>query len=167
MTSMATHSTAGTGAHPRSLPVGGKPAAPARTDGSRLIALLVAVIAVLVTAGCMPTAGTGQRPEPGEYTVAVTLTGGSGKASVSSPAKLVVTADGMTAEVVWSSPHYTWLRLDGTTYQPVNPAGENSTFVIPVKLDADLPIAAETTAMSRPHTIEYTLRFDSASVAKA
>jgi iron complex transport system substrate-binding protein len=132
-----------------------------------LLGLLLAVIALLAGVGCAPVAPAGQTPAAGEYTVAVTLTGGSGKASVSSPTKLTVTAEQLIAEVVWSSPHYTWMEVDGTTYTPVNAAGGNSVFQIPVTLDADLPISAETVAMSRPRTIEYTLRFESASLTRS
>ena len=45
---------------------------------------------------------------------------------------------------------------------------EHSTFEIPVAgFDWAMPVVADTTAMSEPHEIEYTLRFDSASIASA
>ena len=45
---------------------------------------------------------------------------------------------------------------------------EHSTFEIPVSsFDWAMPVVADTTAMSEPHEIEYTLRFDSASIAPA
>ena len=54
--------------------------------------------------------------------------------------------------------------VDGEQYLPVNTSG-NSTFEIPVSaLDADIAVQAETTAMSEPHMIDYTLRFDSGSL---
>ena len=100
----------------------------------------------------------------GDYTVDVTLTGGSGKASVESPAELHVEGQDVQATIVWSSSHYDYMEVDGTSYYPVNEEG-NSTFVITVpEFDAEIPILAETTAMSQPHMIEYTLRFDSATV---
>jgi sirohydrochlorin cobaltochelatase len=102
---------------------------------------------------------------PGKYTVAATLSGGSGRASVASPTNLDVAADGsMTAVVAWSSKNYTWLELDGVRYEP-DPAAEVSTFTVPVALDYDIAVSAETVAMGSPKVIEYTLRFDSASVA--
>ena len=102
----------------------------------------------------------------GEYQIGVTLTGGSGKATVESPAKLTVNGGKMTAVIVWSSPNYDQMIVDGTQYLPVPRAG-NSTFEIPVSaLDADLPIQAETTAMSEPHMINYTLNFDSSSITQ-
>ena len=61
----------------------------------------------------------------------MTLEGGSGRATVESPAALTV-ADGiMTATIVWSSPNYDYMLVDGEKYLPVNTEG-NSTFEIPV-----------------------------------
>ena len=52
-------------------------------------------------------------PADGSYTCAVTLEGGSGRATVESPAALTV-ADGiMTATIVWSSPNYDYMLVDG------------------------------------------------------
>jgi len=102
----------------------------------------------------------------GDYQIAVTLEGGSGKATVDSPAKLMVQDGAMTAVIVWSSPNYDLMIVDGTEYYPVPRAG-NSTFEIPVSaLDVDLPIQAETTAMSEPHMIDYTLHFDSSTLTQ-
>ena len=96
--------------------------------------------------------------------VDVTLEGGTGRATVESPAKLVVADGKMTATIVWSSPNYDQMIVDGEQYLPVNTSG-NSTFEIPVSaLDADIAVQAETTAMSEPHMIDYTLRFDSGSL---
>ncbi|MCR5611624.1 MAG: iron transporter [Clostridiales bacterium] len=105
------------------------------------------------------------RLEDGEYTCAVTLTGGSGKATVESPARIVIKDGRATATVVWSSKHYELMTVNGVEYKPVNTEG-NSTFEIPVELDADMKVSALTTAMSEPHTIEYTLRFDSSTLKK-
>lgn len=103
-------------------------------------------------------------PADGEYQIAVTLEGGSGKATVESPAKLIVDGGKMTAVIVWSSPNYDQMVVDGEQYWPV-PRNGNSTFEIPVAaLDEDLPVQAETTAMSQPHMIDYTLHFDSSTV---
>ena len=106
-------------------------------------------------------------PADGSYTCAVTLEGGSGRATVESPAALTV-ADGiMTATIVWSSPNYDYMLVDGEKYLPVNADG-NSTFEIPVAaLDAALAVTADTVAMSTPHEIDYTLTFDSATLAAA
>ncbi|MCR5808879.1 MAG: iron transporter [Clostridiales bacterium] len=104
--------------------------------------------------------------EDGEYLCEVALSGGSGKASVESPAKIVVKDGKMTATIVWSSSHYEYMTLGETKYEPVNTEG-NSTFEIPVELDRDIAVSALTTAMSEPHLIDYVLRFDGASLRKA
>ena len=102
----------------------------------------------------------------GDYQIEVTLAGGSGRASVDSPAKLMVKDGAMTAVIVWSSPNYDLMIVDGTEYYPVPRAG-NSTFEVPISaLDVDLPIQAETTAMSEPHMIDYTLHFDSSTISQ-
>jgi len=95
--------------------------------------------------------------------VDVTLVGGTGKASVASPAVLTY-ADGQDyAEITWSSPNYSYMILDDVKYMPINTEG-NSVFKIPVTLNVDMPVIACTTAMSTPKEIEYTLRFDGDSV---
>ena len=101
----------------------------------------------------------------GEYTVEVNLTGGTGKASVESPAKLVSKNFTLWAEIVWSSAHYEYMLVDGVQYDRLEGDG-NSVMRIPVVLDKDMKVSALTTAMSEPHLIEYTLHFDSASLIK-
>ena len=108
-------------------------------------------------------AGT-EAPADGTYTCDVTLEGGSGRATVESPAALTVADGKMTAAIVWSSPNYDYMIVDGEKYLPTNTEG-NSTFEIPVAaLDTALDVTADTVAMSTPHEIEYTLTFDSASL---
>lgn len=105
--------------------------------------------------------------EDGEYTAEVAMEGGSGKASVESPAALEIKDGKITATIVWSSPNYDYMLVNDEKYEPVNKDG-NSTFEIPVDaFDYKMPVTADTVAMSTPHEIEYTLQFDSASVAKA
>ena len=103
-------------------------------------------------------------PQEGTYTCAVTLSGGSGRASVSSPADLVSDGETLTATVQWSSPNYEYMLVDGVQYDPIQTEG-NSTFQIPVVLDMDMAVSASTVAMSEPHLVEYTLYFDSATLA--
>ena len=98
-------------------------------------------------------------PADGAYPCKVTLEGGSGKASVESPAALTVADGKMTATIVWSSPNYDYMIVNGEKYLPTNTEG-NSTFEIPVAaLDTALSVTADTVAMSKPHEIEYTLSF--------
>ena len=103
----------------------------------------------------------------GSYTVSVALEGGSGKAKVDSPAALRVESGAAYATVAWGSSSYDYMRIGQEKFLPLNTEG-NSTFEIPVaSFDRKLVVYADTTAMSTPHEIEYTLRFDSASIEKA
>ncbi len=105
--------------------------------------------------------------EDGSYTVDVVLEGGSGKATVESPAALEIKDGKAFAVLVWSSPNYDYMLVDGEKYERTNTEG-NSAFEIPVLgFDYQMPVIADTVAMSTPHEIEYTLQFDSASVREA
>ena len=100
------------------------------------------------------------------YAVEITMEGGSGKAGIESPVTITEADGRMTARLVWSSPNYDYMIVGGEKYLPVNTDG-NSTFEIPVTVfDANMPVIADTTAMSEPHEIAYTLRFDSESIQK-
>lgn len=102
-----------------------------------------------------------QKPADGSYTAEVTLEGGSGRASVQSPALLTVENGSYTAEIIWSSDKYDYMLVEGDKYLPVKIEG-GSTFEIPVAgLDVPLEVVADTTAMSEPHEITYTLTFHS------
>ena len=103
--------------------------------------------------------------EDGEYIMVVTMTGGSGRASIESHAEITVADGAYTAKIVWSSPHYEYMTVDGVQYDPVNTEG-NSTFLIPIVPDADITVQALTTAMSEPHLIEYVLHFDGGTLTK-
>ena len=104
-------------------------------------------------------------PQAGSYLCAVELSGGSGRASVSSPAVLVSDGETLMATIQWRSPNYTYMIVDDVQYDPIQEEG-NSTFRIPVTLDRDIPVSACTVAMSTPHLVEYTLRFDSTTLAQ-
>lgn len=98
-------------------------------------------------------------PADGEYSANVVLEGGSGRATVESPAALTVAEGKMTATIVWSSPNYDYMVVEGEKYLPTNTEG-NSTFEIPVAaLGTALAVTADTVAMSTPHEIQYTLTF--------
>ena len=88
-------------------------------------------------------AAPAETPADGSYTCAVTLEGGSGRATVESPAALTVADGAMTATIVWSSPNYDYMLIDGEKYQPTN------------------------TERNSPHEIDYTLTFDSATLTAA
>ena len=106
-------------------------------------------------------------PEDGEYTVEVTLEGGSGRAQITSPAELLIEDGEAYARIEWSSSHYDYMKVEEEMYLPVNEEG-NSVFELPVTVfDEPVEILAETTAMSRPHEVEYTLTFSSESISSA
>lgn len=102
----------------------------------------------------------------GEYTAEAAVEGGSGKAKIQSPAKIKIENGQAFAEVIWSSSSYDYMVVNGERYENLNAEG-NSTFMIPVSgFDCKLPVSANTTAMSTPHEIEYTLYFDSSTVTQ-
>jgi hypothetical protein len=103
----------------------------------------------------------------GTYTAEVSLSGGTGRAGIKSPAELTVSGEEMTARIEWNSPHYDLMIVDGERYLPVNREGD-SVFLIPVAdLSLPLDVEAETVAMSEPHLIAYTLTFDPDSLRPA
>ena len=105
--------------------------------------------------------------EDGSYTAEVTLTGGTGRATVDSPAAIEIKGDEATATIVWSSPYYDYMLVNDEKYLPVNKDG-NSTFEIPIaEFDTEMEVTADTTAMSQPHAIDYTLNFDSSTLKEA
>ena len=105
--------------------------------------------------------------EDGTYTMEVALTGGSGRATITSPAEVTIAGEEASAKIEWSSPNYDYMVVDGEKYEPINEDG-NSVFEIPVSVfDAEMPVTADTVAMSTPHEIEYTLNFHSATAEKA
>ena len=125
----------------------------------RMIAILLSCLLI----SALFTACGKKELTDGTYTVAVALSGGSGRASVESPTTLVINGETITATIVWSSPYYEYMLIDGVRYDPIQTEG-NSTFEIPIVLDEDMAISASTIAMSEPHLVEYTLHFDSSTI---
>ncbi len=101
----------------------------------------------------------------GRYLIGAELEGGSGKAYVESPVELTVKGEEITAHIIFSSPNYDYAIVDGEKYLPVNKEG-NSAFDIPVN-GLTVELTADTTAMSKPHEIEYRLVFDESSLEEA
>lgn len=102
---------------------------------------------------------TGWEFQDGTYQMEVELLGGSGRASVTSPAEVEIKDGKAVATLEWSSPNYDYMVVNGEKYLPVNTEG-NSVFRIPVEaFDRDITVIADTVAMSTPHEIEYTLNF--------
>ena len=103
----------------------------------------------------------------GSYTAEVAFCGGSGKSHIESPVTLTVKDGAVTATVVWSSSKYDYMVVDGERCDVLT-TEPGSTFEIPVAaFDTDLTVIGDTTAMSTPHEIEYTLNFASATLTPA
>uniref|UniRef100_UPI003FF09788 iron transporter n=1 Tax=Waltera intestinalis TaxID=2606635 RepID=UPI003FF09788 len=103
----------------------------------------------------------------GSYTIELTMEGGSGRASIQSPAQLAIADGAATAILEWSSPNYDYMLVNGEKYLPVNTEG-NSVFEVPVEaLDAPLTMIGDTVAMSTPHEVEYTITFHSETLESA
>ena len=130
----------------------------------RIVLSALAAILLLAAIGCANKA----LPKEGTYLIDVTLTGGTGKAKIQSPAELVVFQDGQASLVViWSSDKYDYMLVGGERYEPSIKDG-HATFIIPVKsIREPLHVIADTTAMSTPHEIEYDITFDAASFKPA
>lgn len=96
----------------------------------------------------------------GEYSIEVNMTGGSGRASISSPTLFIVKDGKAYAKLIWSSTYYDYMIVGGEKYENETTDGGNSTFTIPVsKMDRIIPVIADTTAMGDPVEIEYSLTF--------
>ena len=103
----------------------------------------------------------------GSYPAEVAFSGGSGKSHIESPVTLTVKDGAVTAAVVWSSSKYDYMIVDGERCDVLT-TEPGSTFEIPVAaFDTDLTVIGDTTAMSTPHEIEYTLNFASATLTPA
>ncbi len=101
----------------------------------------------------------------GEYSIEVNMTGGSGRASISSPTLLTVRDGKAYATLLWSSAYYDYMIVEGETYYNLTTDGGNSTFEIPITvMDGSMPVIADTTAMGDPVEIDYTLTFYSETI---
>lgn len=91
--------------------------------------------------------------------------GGSGRLAYIKCRKITVTGGKAYATIVFGSSSYDRLKANGKVYS--KSGGGLSTFVIPVKLNANNTIIGRTTAMSQPHWIRYTIYVKKAVSAKA
>lgn len=98
--------------------------------------------------------------EDGEYSIQVDLEGGSGKASVTSPALMIVKNGRMYAQLQWSSSNYDYMIVNEEKILNESEEGRNSVFTVPVTvMDDKMEVIADTLAMGAPHEINYTLTF--------
>ena len=101
----------------------------------------------------------------GSYWIRVSMTGGSGRASISSPTGFYVKDGQATADIHWSSASYDYMKLDGVRYEAFTDTAGHSAMTIPVSaLNTAIPVLADTTAMSKPYEIEYQLSFDGSAL---
>lgn len=129
-----------------------------------LLCLPLSVRAVSASSEALPS----ETLPDGDYQVAVTLSGGTGRVQVLSPTTLTVAGDSLTAAVTFDSPYYEFMQVGAFQYNPVETGDKDTTtFDIPVTLDEAIPIQAQTIAMSQPHLIDYTLYFDSTTLQAA
>lgn len=133
-----------------------------------LLTSILLCFCLIVLTGCgvghtTSKVNTTQQMTDGIYSAYVTLEGGSGRATIESPAKTTVKNGKIYATIVWSSANYDYMLVNGEKYENEkagNPE-ENSTFTIPVsEFGQKLSVIADTTAMSTSHEIEYTLTFE-------
>ena len=113
----------------------------------KLSFILLGIICILFsswwTLTAQAAAGTPLSLEDGEYAIEVTMTGGSGKGS-----------------------NYDYMVVDNRKYENESAKDANSHFTIPVlDLTKKLTVRADTLAMGTPHEIEYTLQFNTTSIA--
>jgi len=100
----------------------------------------------------------------GTYSVETKLYGGSGRTGIASPATLSVNDGRAEVDIVWDSPHYDYMKIADERYDSKLEEG-HSVFTIPVNcFDWNIGIIADTTAMSEPHEIAYSLRLVSSSI---
>lgn len=105
-------------------------------------------------------AAVAMEEEDGDYSIEVDMTGGSGRASVTSPTWLYVKDGRGYAKLLWSSVYYDYMIVGGQKYLNETTDGSNSTFTIPITaLDEPFSVIADTTAMGDPVEIEYSLTF--------
>ena len=102
----------------------------------------------------------------GTYSIEVNMTGGSGRASVSSPTWFIVKDGKAYARLLWSSSYYDFMIVGGKKYLNESTNGGNSTFTIPItQFDTTMSVVGDTTSMGDPVAIGYKLTFYKDSIS--
>ena len=109
------------------------------------------LIPLLILLICVSAASAGELYTPDDFT----FTGGTGRVTITCP-EIRVSGEEILATVVFSSPHYEYVKVGDETY-PTVCDDSTSTAVIPAPVNRSFDILACTTAMSTPHEISYTL----------
>ena len=92
--------------------------------------------------------------------------GGSGRASIESLTHMTVKDGKPVATITWSSDKYDQMVVDDETFLPTIVDGHSIFDIDVIGFDYKMPVKAETTAMSEPYMIDYTLYFDSSTIEK-
>lgn len=130
-----------------------------------LTAMLLSFI--LLDNVCLAADAVKTERKDGEYTIQVVMEGGSGRASIVSPAALYIEDGYAYVRIEWSSSSYDYMLVEGEKYLPAE-GEENSVFKIPVTaFDEPVTVVADTMAMSVPHEVEYQLTFVQDSISSA
>ena len=108
------------------------------------------------TNGTTSYVNTSTRLEDGIYKPDGFLwTGGTGKVNITC-SQITISGGQAYATITFSSPHYQYVKANGSTYYPTAQGG-STTFTIPVELNKNNKIIGMTTAMSQPHEITYSI----------
>ena len=138
---------------------------------------------IIMAAGCAGS-DTAQREEGPVCWASAQLQGGSGKAFVETPCPVYKKEGTLCALITWSSDHYDYMIVNEKKLLQVNTEG-NAQFMVPLGsleeiageaagaepggaemlpdalggTSLEIDVQADTTAMSTPHLIDYTLSF--------
>ncbi len=127
-----------------------------KNSGKGIIAKTMFLLLALLSASFL----CGFQMEDGAYSVSLDISGGSGKASVTSPTLLTVEHGTPVARIQWSSANYDYMVVDGITYYNKSEEGMHSVFEIPVLFwDQEMDVIADTTAMGHPVEVNYKFFF--------
>lgn len=131
-------------------------------------ATLLCLFLAMSIAGCQKSnnagnaAGNSAGGKRNITSIEVGLEGGSGRATITTPAKVLATDDGYVLTIEWSSSNYDYMIYNGEKLLPVNTEG-NSAFELKIaSFDEPIEVTADTVAMSKPHEIDYKITFGEA-----
>lgn len=123
----------------------------------KTILFAILLVFIFAVAGC----GGKSSVEDGKCTAELTMSGGTGRAHIESPAHINIEEGKIELLLVWNSKNYDYMIVDGVKYQNETP-GEASSFRVMLdsvsRLKEEIPVLGNTTAMSVPHEIEYTIK---------
>ncbi|MDD3360680.1 MAG: ABC transporter substrate-binding protein [Hespellia sp.] len=119
----------------------------------KTMAAVIAFLSVIVLFGCAQSKQT--IPDGTYIPSSFTFTGGTGKVEITCSGVTVSDGDA-NADISFSSAYYDYVKVDGEKYNTTIANG-SAAVTIPVKLNEDTTIQADTTRMSEAHEIEYVL----------